>query len=79
MQTKHVPASVVVLSASSLGEAELSLEYSLQSNNGGGSESHSMSFTQSDLRGSRVKTDNRGLFTKQKILEVSIEFRVEVR
>ena len=38
-----------------------------------------MSFTQPDLRGSRVKKDDGGLFTKWKILEVSVEFRVEVR
>ena len=62
MQMKHVPASVVVLSASSLGGAELGSAYSLWSNNGGGSESHSMSFTWPDLRGSREKEDNRGLY-----------------
>ena len=66
------------LSAGSLGKAKLSLVYSLWSNDGGGSESHSMSFTQPDLRGSRV-TRTIGTFMKQKILEVSIEFRVEAR
>ena len=53
--------------------------YSLQSNDGCRSESRSMSFTRLDLRGSRVGKDDRGFFTKRKILEVSIEFRVEVR
>ena len=55
---KHMPAGlagVEALSASSPGEAGLGLAYSLWSNDGGGSESHSMSFTQSDLRGPRVK------------------------
>ena len=64
-QTKHMPANptgVVVLSASSPGEVELGSAYSLQSNDGGGSESHSMSFTWPDLRGSREKEDNRGLY-----------------
>ena len=82
MQTKQVlagPASVVVLLAGSLGEVGLGSAYSLWSNDRGGSESCSMSFTWWDLRGSRVKKDDRGLFMKQKILEVSIEFRVEVR
>ena len=58
MQTKHVLAGlagVVVLSAGSPGEAELGSAYSLRSNDGGGSESRSMSFTRSDLRGSRIR------------------------
>ena len=54
-------AGVVVLSAGSLGEVELGLAYSLPSNNKGGLESRSMSFTRLDLRGSRVKKDDRGL------------------
>ena len=65
MQMKHVLAdltSVVVLLAGSPGEVELGSAYSLQSNNGGGSESRSMSFTQPDLRGSRAKEDDRGLY-----------------
>ena len=56
-QTKHVPvdpASVVVLSASSPDEAELGSAYSLRSNDRGGSESRSISFTRLDLRESRV-------------------------
>ena len=68
MQTKHVlvgPAGVVVLSAGSPGEVELGSAYSLRSKDGGGLESHSMSFTRPDLRGSRVKKDDGGLFTKQ--------------
>ena len=80
-QTKHVPAGLAgmeVLSASSLGEAKLSSAYSLWSNDGGGSESRSMSFTRPDLRGSRV-TSMIGTFMKWKILEVSIEFRVKIR
>ena len=74
-QMKHVPVGP----ADSPDEAELGLAYSLQSNDGGRSESQSMSFTRLDLRGSRVGKDDRGFFTKRKILEVSIEFRVEVR
>ena len=80
-QTKHIPAGpagMEVLSASSLGKGKLGSAYSLWSNNRGGSESRSMSFTRPDLRGSRV-TRRIGTFTKQKILEVSVEFRVEVR
>ena len=53
-------AGVVVLSAGSPDEAELSLAYSLQSNDRGGPESRSMSFTQPDLRGSRVGKGDRG-------------------
>ena len=82
MQMKHMPAGpagVVVLSAGSPGEAGLGSAYSLWSNDGGGSESQSMSFTWWDLRRSRVKKDDRGRFMKRKVLEVSIEFRVEVR
>ena len=80
-QTKHILASLAsmeVLLAGSLGRGKLNSTYSLWSNDGGGSESHSMSFTRPDLRGSRV-TRTIGTFTKQKILEVIIEFRVEVR
>ena len=81
MQTKHVPvgpAGVVVLSAGSLGEVELGSAYSLQSKDGGRLESRSISFTWPDLRGSRVKT--MGDFLRNRmILEVSVEFRVEVR
>ena len=73
------PAGVVVLSAGSLGEVELGSAYSLRSKDGGGSESRSMSSTRPDPRGSRMKKDDRGLFTRWKILEVSVEFRVEVR
>ena len=81
-QTKHMPVSPAgrgVVSADSPGKAEFGSTYSLRSKDGGGSESWSMSFTCPDLRGSRAKKDNGGLFTKRKILEVSVEFRVEVR
>ena len=63
MQTKHVPvgpAGGVVVSVDSPGEAELSSVFNLRSKDGGGSESRSMSFTQLDLRGSRVKGDDGG-------------------
>ena len=59
------PAGVVVLLAGSPGEVELGLAYSLQSKDGGGLESRSISFTRPDLRGSRVKKDDGGLFTKR--------------
>ena len=69
MQTKHVPvgpAGGVVVLANSLGEAELSSVYNLQSKDGGGSESHSMSFTRLDLRGSRAKEDDGGFLRNRR-------------